>query len=515
MKKILFISIFISAALLAGCENGNGTGGGDDFESQTLTISTNSVVFDVDGEAAAGSTNSVTVTSSAEWRLAGDTSWCTPSAIKGNSGAAVTFTPGENETEGVRSVNLYFICGDAAQKITVSQAPEGFVEFKNMNDSYTYASSGGLLTVKLDSNLNSANSETSDGWINLYRPAGNTSGAQWVQFSIDPTTSFTDREGSITMFKGTDIEKDIAINQTKFTGVLTDDPVRYEVGPAAGKFTITARGNVDFNVSITAANNWITSTLLSSSGTDIIEKTFEISYTDCAYDRTGTFTISPTSGTSVSVSVIQVNPNPDLFEIPDAVFANRLVDLGYFMADGDKYKLTYSGFNATSITITGQSYVNMESIEGIEKFVNLTTLRIEDCKLKKADLSQNTKITSLNLTYVPMEELILGDINIASYANNNYMYAYYANTVRSQSFKASSSKLTTISINHTSTAAYDEIEWVDITECPALTTLNCNRNNNKLQKIYVTQAQKDAYDGGTLTIVTNASFDKATGIVVK
>lgn len=88
MKRYLIL--LLSVALFAACNDTKET---DDHKTpkQTISLNAEAIEFDVDGDAFAG-VSSITATSSADWRLVGDTSWCTPSVTKGVNGTTVTFT---------------------------------------------------------------------------------------------------------------------------------------------------------------------------------------------------------------------------------------------------------------------------------------------------------------------------------------------------------------------------------------------------------------------------------------
>lgn len=511
MKKLLII--LISSALFICCsDNDESTPIVDG--NQEISIDSETIVFGMDGEVAAGLPDSVIVTSTNKWRLVGDTSWCAPVIKKGTDKDTIRFTAKENIEKIERSVVFTLICGNAVAKLTVHQLLDKFVDYSKMPDTFSYnmVAAGGNITLRLASNLDTDNYVISDDWI-AFRPGISTSAEKWMQFVIAPQASFSDRTGTITLFKGTKFEKAITVVQERFYGVITDDPIKYDVGVAAGTIDITVRGNVSFSSSVSSSYSaWLSCAEISSSGTDVIEKTFRISYTASEYSRNGIVTITPTKGTAISFTVAQENPNPELFEVPDNTFAGRLTTLGYIVAKDGKYYMTYSGYNATTLSFNNSAYSAMASVEGIERFVNLTSLTLSYCKVKKLDLSKNTKITSLTNNYIALEELILADLPLTT-RSITYLYNYYSTSDAAQSFKLSSSKVTTLTLNQTSNTTYDKLESIDITGSPALTTLSCNRSSGVLKNIYVTQAQKDAYDAGTLKITTNTNFP--VSIIVK
>ncbi|MBB4037740.1 hypothetical protein GGR21_003661 [Dysgonomonas hofstadii] len=500
MKKLLIILMSL-AAIFTACGDSNDNA--ESFENQEISISAANILLDMEG-ISTGSSSAVTVTSTADWRLTGDLSWVTASATKGSNGTTVTFSAATNDTGEEREVNLHFICGNATQKLTVKQLPEEIVEFTKISDSYTMATAGGRITVMVNTNLDVFNTDISEDWVTI-RAEKDDSETKWVQFVFEANTTFYDRTVEITMFKGTDWETSFTVTQTKFTGVIISGTSDFEFGVAGGTATVTATGNVNFNPSITTANAvWISAVETSSTGTDIITKTFEITCAAGNWTRSGVVTISPASGTSATVNISQVDPNPELFDVPDAVFAARLVALGYIVAKDNKYYMTYSGYTATSLSFSSSAYSAMESVAGIERFENLTSFSLYYSDVKKLDLSNNTKITTLTLSYIPIEELILGDMNRTS-LSLTYLYNYYNNSNCAESFTISSSKLTSLTLNMTSSyyASYEKVEWIDITGCPAMTTVTANRYGGKLKTVYVTQAQKDAYDAGTLKITNS------------
>lgn len=501
MKKIFII--LMSVTMFVCCSDDND--GADNSGAQEISLNTETIVLGMDGNVSSGSSNTVTVVSTSDWKLSGDVSWCTPSVTKGNNGTSVTFTASENNTGEYREVNLYFICGNAAAKLTVYQFPEEVVDYNNVSDSYSVDAAGKNLTFRVTTNLDVSNYETSEDWI-TFRPGIGTARERWIQFSIASHNSFYSRQGTITLFKGTDYEKTVAVEQNPYYGILTDDAITYERGITAGTIDVKVRGNVTFNPTVASTySGWLSCQEISSTGTDIVEKTYRISYTATEYSRNGVVTITPSTGTSISISITQKNPNPELFEIPDAVFSARLVAWGYVLASGDKFELTYTGYNTTSISLSSSAYANIASIEGIEKFVNLTSFTLRYVNVRKVDLSKNTKLTTLTINYAPIEELILGDLPFTN-LSISYLYNYYIVTNVAESFTISSSKVTSLTLSQTSYTNFEKLEYIDITACPAITSLTCNRSTGNLKYIYVTQTQKNAYDAGTLSITANANY---------
>ncbi len=510
MKK--FLILLAVAAISAGCKDDDTITEGP--AGQNIALTSQSVGLDVTGSAAPqGEVNSVTVTSSSPWRLAGDTGWCTPSADKGENGATVTFSAAANDTREIREVKFDFICGNSATKLTVRQFPQEYAEFINVKDDYQFGSAGAEITLRVKSNLDTENFEAPE-WITLARPGEEDAAEQWMLFKIEPNTTFKGRSGAITLFKGTSVERVFDVVQAGLTGVVTFDETTYTRGLEAGSLTITVQGNINFKATVPGgSSSWLSCEELSSSGTEVIEKTFRISYAAAQYYRSGTVNIVPDSGSGIGISVTQRDPNPDLFDVPDSRFSNFLLNKGYVIRNGEQFELTTGGSTVSSLDF--MDFYTTKTFLGIERLVGLKSFMLMCCDVTELDLSKNLKLKDLMLVSMPIELLKLGDAPVETLYVVDMYNVMSAAELYPKTFTISGSKLTELEMDHYSSKNADKLESVDVSGCPALKTLYCNRNSGNLKKIYLTQAQKDAYTAGTLEINTSADFDKATGIVVK
>ena len=222
------------------------------------------------------------------------------------------------------------------------------------------------------------------------------------------------------------------------------------------------------------------------------------------------------------VYIKQQNPNPVFATIPDANLASTLENNGWILADPTtgKSEILEAGLTATSLTLgsTSQyaySLTPIESIEGLEQFPKLASLTVASCTVLKVDVSAFPALTELTLQNDRyLQEVNLGDRPVATLSCRSTGYGYCA--AKDVVFKGTQ----VTSIDFSGASSYigygyeDSLESVDVTGCPALTTLNTRRvsnsswyrNESSLAKIYVTAAQKDA-----LTVTKNDH----TEIVVK
>ena len=94
----------------------------------------------------------------------------------------------------------------------------------------------------------------------------------------------------------------------------------------------------------------------------------------------------------------------EYFEIPDAVFAEYLLETGDKNGDGKLSKR-----EASSITMLNMSNMNITSLQGIEYCTGLRYLYCDDSKITSLDLSQNTELVQVQCENNSIAELKLGD----------------------------------------------------------------------------------------------------------
>lgn len=115
MKKlfIFLVTLFAFCLNWAGC-----SGGGDgEAESQSsITLSKSELGFDSNT-----GFQTIVVTSSDDWTVAGGADWCNISSSSGSTGATITITVDANSTDEDRSAIFTFSCGKQSAKLTIIQ----------------------------------------------------------------------------------------------------------------------------------------------------------------------------------------------------------------------------------------------------------------------------------------------------------------------------------------------------------------------------------------------------------
>ena len=164
---------------------------------------------------------------------------------------------------------------------------------------------------------------------------------------------------------------------------------------------------------------------------------------------------------------------------------------------GDQCGVLETGLTATNLRISG-----VVNFTGIGSFPNLTSLRIDyGDGIKKLNLSELHNLTTLQMEgVVNCEEYNLGDNPIKKFTIGD-QYAYLS----IPSLKIISEKVETVDVTlwH-SYVRYDKVTSIDVSECPALTTLKADRGD-KVTTIYLKNGQN----------IPNLTKNKATQIVYK
>ena len=114
LKRITFAVLGLSVMAFASCEP-------EQTEVKKATIEVDRTGIEVN---AAAQQVEVTVTSSEDWTLVGESAWATPSTVAGKSGAKVTFSVDENTTGKTRAASFTFKVTGAETKVVIKQTNE-------------------------------------------------------------------------------------------------------------------------------------------------------------------------------------------------------------------------------------------------------------------------------------------------------------------------------------------------------------------------------------------------------
>lgn len=513
MKKLFWI--LLSAAVLCACDD-------DDTQKSpqpqaTVEIGVGTLGFLPGGDPVDG-TNVVRVTSSGAWRLTGRKTWCTPSAVEGKSGDAVTFTADANPSSEPRSEVFTFICGGSTARLLVTQANDKIVECSE--DRFDLDSEGGLIRLRMESNVEGFTAEidpVATEWITPFTGASETRAMQtfYKYYRVAANDTYYPRSGSIVL-SGEGLEpRSLPVHQAQTDMLRVDGETEYKGELTAGQMRVTVWSNIPFEVVIPEKDrSWLH---LEAPVEEPREwSSQELVFNLDAADEFRTSLVELRTGIDeLNQALFFQQGEAKLLQFPDDVFREYLLGLGYIMASGDGYLLTSEGAAATALDTytTLWSKGGIASAEGIEAFTNLTTLNCGYGRLRALDIS-TTKVADLSKC-VPnaLETLHVGPnvttVNFGSSSawsdgklydyttkSGSYPYSYYW----SQSLVLSGENITTVNLWR------NKLTTLDVSGCPNLQTLDCRMQNYELMTLTMSASQM-----GKVTVTK----DSTTQIVYK
>lgn len=470
MKKI-FIAFVAVACALSACSDDDTA---DDLSRATISITPDAIPAGPDG-----TTTQVTVTSSGDWRLAGVCDWVHPSAEAGKSGDVVTFTIDPNTSEESREATFKFFTGSAVAPLKiVSEAGYSLTLLSEENMTVEALSTD--IQVKLHTNIPELAVAFSDGggdWV-TYVGRNDAFGNTVLNFTVAKNPDYDDRSTVVTV-SGMGQSVDIPLTQNRIYAINIEDTA-FEFDLAERSFSVDVNANVDYKVMI--SDDWITQ-VPETRGLETKTLTFHLGAATTS--RGGKITIEG-AGITKELSVIQKDPNATLISFVDKDFVKWLQQQGWIVALGSTSGIiTEKGLAATELSYNPSYYgTQWTSLEGIENFTNLEKINVMSNDLSEIDLSGLTKVKELKCTRNFRLALInLGDNPIESLSP---LGTYYSDA---EKFTMIGNKLVSLDLTVASYYVwYDGITSIDVSGCPALQTLKCDRGE-RVKSLYLKKGQ--------------------------
>lgn len=482
MKLLNKLMIVLSAALvLWGCSNDDEDAAG---ALATISLSTEMIQGDKNGGEA-----TVTVTSSGDWRLSGVSEWAHPSATSGKSGDVVTFKMDASEVNERRAVTFKFFTGSAVAPLQVVSEVGYTLELLS-GENMEAPTEENKIIIELNSNIEEPVITYSNGgesWLK-FDDKNVFGGKNYMVFIAGENETYKDRSTTINISSPL-VSKSVNVNltQRKTEAILMEgeDLLVNDLGQRTISFSV--RCNVDYTASIDEGDDWITEKAVVEDGAmdeeGLKKVTFTYELAEAGASRQGIIYIS---GGSIKrkVTIIQLDENVAPVNIPDEGLLEFVLDEGWVMPISDsEYVVTQKGLEATEM------YYNLwdlTDLSGIENFPNLTVVSLGSVEeLKVVDLSALKKVEMLEFYSAEnVRKWILGD-NPIKELNYSMYDIIYADEV-----KISGSQIESIKMNVSSWYAYDDtVTAIDVSECPALTTLNIKRGES-LTTLYLKEGQE-------------------------
>ncbi|WP_196016881.1 BACON domain-containing protein [Alistipes senegalensis] len=492
MKKI-FLAFVALACAISSCSDD------DDIvtsAAETLELSAESAPVGPDGAEV-----EIVVTSSAAWRIAGDCPWARPSAVAGNSGDKVVFTVDANETGARREATFKFFAGATVVPFKIVSDPVFVLELLS-DAEYSFATGASSLCLRFNSNIDELqceivyeNADPEDmPWIE-YNGISQSFGSTALNFSIAENATYLARQAQIVVC-GMDKRFEIAVAQDKpsFFEWNAEDKYAYE-DIEAHDFEVEVRTNLDYEVSLDEKCDWITmdkSLVSEVKGLRTEKLTFHVAASEKSRStQVKVYLDGDTWNSYASFSVSQKDPNMVLLEIPDAKFLKFLKKYGYIEEVGDgMYTVSEEGAAATEFDL---SYEYISDFTGLAYFTELTAIDVTGNNMTSFDISGLTKVEDLTIdSCSDCQTIVLGANPILQLAvlNSRYDYVDFETLTVSgevvEEFYSSCSR------------SYDEIKTVDLSGCPSLKVIECERAN------LGTLILAKALEGIQINLTTNA-----------
>lgn len=480
--KKLMIALSAVLALWSCSDDDESTNGGN------ATISLSSDMIQVDKN---GGNATVTVTSSGDWRLSGVCDWAHPSITSGKNGEVVTFTIDTNKLNEKRVATFKFFTGSSVVPLQVESAPS-YVMNLLTNPNLSISKETNMVKIELETNIADPAITYNNGgeqWLTFDKRT-DFGGKTTMSFTAAKNDTYKNRSTTITISSPLTSEP-VIVNLTQLqTNAIIPEKNTLMYDLAARTISFKVKYNVDYVISIPQGSEWITNQSVSEPQTDedgLSTVTLTYKLNEAPVTRGGIVRIAMKNNMLPNdIFIIQKDPNVETVEIPDNNLRSLFVKNNWVLSiAGIQCIVLEAGLEATSFS--NPSYSNsISNLTGIENFPNLTTLSLGSCtNMKKLDISGLRKVSNLSFSSTRnCEEYNLGDNPITSFnAGGTSAYSY------AKSLKIISSKLNSLNLNLTSWYPdYDTVTSIDVSECPALTTLNANRSN-KIKTLYLKVGQ--------------------------
>lgn len=232
---------------------------------------------------AEGGEQEITVTSSDEWEVKGESDWCDISVTSGKDGDKVTFSaePYMN-TEEARTTTYTFVCGDKETELTVEQEAKVYsisVEPTNL----TYEVDGGEQTVTITSSDEWTAAYPSDhkDWLKVSSVEGGNGAT--VNITVEKSDSPEIRYSCVSFYCG-DKKADVTIEQAAKEYSISVEPTEITFDADGEEKEVTVSSSDEWE--LTTNCDWIqTSTSKGDNGTSV---KIIASFNNTSEQRTGT-----------------------------------------------------------------------------------------------------------------------------------------------------------------------------------------------------------------------------------
>lgn len=302
----------LAATMLWSCSDDESINNGNEA---IISLSTNTIQADKNGGDV-----TVTVTSSGDWRLSGACDWAHPSVTSGKDGDVVTFTIDPNTADEKRIAIFKFFTGSVVVPLQVETFPDYILDLLS-DDNLSISKEENLVQIQLNTNIAEpliTCSEGSEEWLKFDRRS-DFGGKVILSFKAATNVTYKDRSATITISSPFVTDPiNVNVNQKRTEAIIPEtNLLMYDL--AARTISFKVKYNIEYTVSVTQGDEWITKQSVSQpqpedDGLTTVTLTYGLS--SATDTRGGLIRITDTDNTLTSdIAVIQKNPNIELVSI--------------------------------------------------------------------------------------------------------------------------------------------------------------------------------------------------------
>ena len=411
MKKTLSMLAIMSAVLVSCAKSeineDNGNNGNPPVEPvYEISITPIDLTF-----GAEGGDQTVTVTSSEDWYLDGESDWCEVSASYGSNGDKVTFSadPYENTNE-ERTATFTFYCGDKDVELVVTQEAKVYsisVEPKEL----TFESSADEKTVTITSS-DDWDFLTEEDWISVSEQNGGTGAS--VKVIVTENDKAEIRTGVAT-FRCGDKQADVKITQEAKEFSISIEPKELTFEAEGGKYEITVTSSDEWSVS--QDDYWLSYYTQNEDNENLLIISAGANFTDQSRSCTLTFICGDKTAELIATQKPDDSP---IIQFKDVYFLEALLENNKIDRNGDEQISEMEARLVTNLELTHRVQNLIRNIDELSYFTSLETLKIRHAceeslslimpnyaKLKEVEIALQ-KFDNINLSNCKYLEKISG-----------------------------------------------------------------------------------------------------------
>ncbi len=431
----------------------------------SISIEPKELQFGIDG-----GEQEITVTSSDDWEVKGESDWCDISSTSGKNGDKVTFSADPyTNTEEARTATYTFICGDKEVKLTIEQEAKVYsISVEPTELSFIAAGEEKSVTVNSSDEWEFSSDEY---WITALEQSGDNGAT--VKIKVEENEDAEIRTGTVT-FRCGDKQADVKITQEAKEFSISIEPTKIEFGAEGGVQEITVNSSDSWRLS---TDNWIKTSAKTGSNGDIVK--IIVDYNASTEVQTGIITF--TCGNKTAEFTVTQNPDDSpIIQFKDPLFLQAILRDGTdYNGDGQ-----ISILEASLKTRLNCYFYGIRVMDEIKYFTALTYLDCDNNQLTSLDLSNNTALTTL---YCYDNQLTSLDVS-----NNTALTTLYcfdnqltsldvSNNTALTALQCYNNQLTALDVSNNTalthlTCRNNQLTALDLSNNTALTSLTCFEN---------------------------------------